>query len=97
MSDAALLEWIGQYIKEARLKQNKTQQEVAAAAGINRSTVVLLEKGSGGTLTSLIQVLRGLEELKVLKVFEVDTRLSPLELAKIELNKRQRASKPQKK
>ena len=69
MSDNALIGIIGQYIKDCRLKQNKTQQQVADAAGIGRTTIVLLEKGNGGTLTSLIQVLRVLEQLHILEVF----------------------------
>jgi len=97
MSDSALLELIGLYIKDCRLKQNKTQQQVAESAGINRSTVVLLEKGSGGTLSSLIQVLRALQQLHILEIFKVEQTLSPLQIAKLEKNKRQRASRNQKK
>jgi transcriptional regulator with XRE-family HTH domain len=93
MSDAALLELIGLFIKDCRLKQNKTQQDVAEAAGLNRSTIVLLEKGSGGTLSSLIQVLRTLEQLHLLEIFKVEQTLSPLQLAKLEQNRRQRASR----
>jgi putative transcriptional regulator len=96
MSDAALLELIGLYLKDSRLKQNKTQQQVSESAGVNRSTIVLLEKGSGGTLSSLIQVLRALQQLHLLEIFKVEQTLSPLQLAKLEKNKRQRASRNQK-
>ncbi len=96
MSDSALLEGIGRYVKDARLRQNKTQQQVAEEAGINRSTIILLENGNGGTLNSLIQVLRVLKQLQVLQIFEVDMRLSPIEVAKSLLNNRQRASKHKK-
>ena len=97
MSNSALLELIGLYIKDSRLKQNKTQQQVAESAGVNRSTIVLLEKGSGGTLSSLIQVLRALQQLHILEIFKVEQILSPLQLAKLEKNKRQRASRNQNK
>jgi transcriptional regulator with XRE-family HTH domain len=93
MSDGAIMELIGHYIKECRLKQNKTQEQVAEMAGVNRSTVVLLEKGSGGTLASLIQVLRALEQLHLLEMFKVERKLTPLQLAKLEKNTRQRASR----
>ena len=93
MNDAALLELIGNYVKESRLKQNKTQQEIAESAGVNRSTIVLLEKGSGGTLSSLIQVLRALGQLELLDIFKVERTLSPLQLAKLEQNQRQRAGR----
>lgn len=91
MSDTALIETIGSFIKDCRLQQNKTQQEVADAAGVSRSTLVQLENGSGGNLSSLIQVLRVLEQLHLLQNFEVRDKISPLLLAKAELNKRKRA------
>ncbi len=91
MSDKALLERMGYFIKQTRLQQNKTQQQVADAAGIARSTLVQIENGSGGKLISFIQVLRTLEELHLLRHFEMQNLVSPLELAKLEQAKRQRA------
>ena len=92
MSDPALLEQLGEFVKQTRLQQNKTQQQVATAAGINRSTMVLIEKGGGGTLLSFIQILRALEQLQIFEHFEIKQQFSPLQLAKLEQNKRQRAS-----
>ena len=91
MSNPALIELIGAYIKDCRLKKNKTQQQVAEWAGVNRSTVVLIEKGKGGTLSSLIQILRVLQQLHLLEIFKVELTLSPLQLAKLEQKKRRRA------
>jgi transcriptional regulator with XRE-family HTH domain len=93
MSDPAIIEQLGNFIKTTRLKQNKTQQVISEVAGINRSTVVKMENGSGGTLLSFIQVLRALEQLQLLQIFETEQEVSPLQLAKIEMNKRQRAGK----
>ena len=92
MSDPALLEQLGEFVKQTRLQKNKTQQQVATAAGINRSTMVQIEKGAGGTLLSFIQILRALEQLQVFEHFEIKQQFSPLQLAKLEQNKRQRAS-----
>lgn len=92
MSDPAMLEQLGDFIKQTRLQQNKTQQQVATAAGINRSTMVQIEKGGGGTLLSFIQILRALEQLQIFEHFEIKQQFSPLKLAKLEQNKRQRAS-----
>jgi transcriptional regulator with XRE-family HTH domain len=91
MSDKGILILIGQFLQEIRLQQNKTQQQVADSAGINRSTVGQIEKGNGGTLLSLLQILRVLEQLPVLQIFEVEQKVSPLALAKLEQQKRQRA------
>ncbi|WP_158995147.1 helix-turn-helix transcriptional regulator [Mucilaginibacter sp. L196] len=91
MSDKGVLNLLGQFIQETRLQQNKTQQQVADSAGINRSTVSQIEKGNGGTLLSFLQILRVLEQLPVLQSFETEQKISPLQIAKLEQQKRQRA------
>ena len=92
MSDKALAEQIGAFVKYHRLEQNKTQDVLATAAGISRSTLSLLERGDAVTLASLIQVLRVLDQLQVMEAFVVQETISPLALAKIEQEKRKRAS-----
>ena len=92
MSDKALAEHIGRFVKEKRLELNKTQDALAHAAGISRSTLSLLEKGETVTLATLLQVLRVLDQLHILDVFSVQLTVSPMQLAKIELKKRKRAS-----
>lgn len=95
MSDKALAEYIGTFVRHHRMEQNKTQDELAAAAGISRSTLSLLERGETVTVTTLIQVLRVLDQLAILNAFEVRETISPLALAKLQKEKRQRArSKP---
>lgn len=95
MSDKALAEHIGAFVRHHRMEQNKTQDELAAAAAISRSTLSLLERGETVTITTLIQVLRVLDQLEVLSAFDVNVSLSPLALAKLQRKKRQRArSKP---
>ena len=92
-SDAVLQAMIGQFIQQSRIRQNKSQQEVADAAGINRSTLSQIENGRGGTLITLIQILRVLDQVSFLKVFQVEERPSPLYLAKMEMKKRKRTRK----
>lgn len=91
MSDAAILETMGQFLKETRLQQNKTQQQLASVAGIHRFTVVQMENGKGGTLKSFIQLMRGLEQLQLFQHFQASHQISPLELAKLEQGRRLRA------
>lgn len=94
MSDPALLEIIGKFIQQTRLQQNKTQQQVATAAGVNRSTLVQIENGGSVTMLSLVQILRALGQLQLFQNFEVkQPLLSPLQVAKLEQNKRQKASR----
>ena len=92
MSDKALAEHIGRFVKEKRLELNKTQELLAHSAGISRSTLGLLEKGETVTLATLIQVLRVLDQLHVLDVFTLMPSISPIQLAKLEMKKRKRAS-----
>jgi transcriptional regulator with XRE-family HTH domain len=90
-SDKVLAEYIGTFVRYHRLEQNKTQDELATAAGISRSTLSLLERGETVTVSTLIQVLRVLDQLSVLNAFEVKETISPLALAKLQKEKRQRA------
>lgn len=92
-SDKKLLEEIGDFLKNTRLNQGKTQEEVATDAGLNRSTLSQIENGSGGTLLSLVQILRVLGQLHLLEQFKTASLVSPLKLAKLEQQQRQRASR----
>jgi transcriptional regulator with XRE-family HTH domain len=92
MSDKALMESLGTFVKHHRLNQNKTQQEVADAAAMSRSTLSLLERGETVTLATFIQVLRVLDLLEILNIFQIIDQTTPLEPAKVAHKKRQRAS-----
>lgn len=91
MTDQSIVQKIGNFIKNERLKSNKTQLQLAVDAGVNRSTISQIENGEAITLLSLIQILRVLNCLQLLDIFSVKTEISPLELAKQDLNKRKRA------
>lgn len=91
MSDSAISEVLGAFIRETRLRQNRTQQEVAEAAGIRRMTLVRFEKDGNGTMATFIRLLRTLQQLHMLDGFVLEAQISPLRLAKIEKESRQRA------
>lgn len=92
-TDKAILIELGDFVKATRLEQNKTQQQLADLAGVNRSTIVQIENGSGATMLSFIQVLRALEQLDLFGSFQIKPVISPLLLAKQEIQKRKRATK----
>lgn len=92
MSDKSIVTIIGEYIKHQRLNQNKTQANIAEVAGINRWTMSKIENGEPISLLSLIQILRALNLLDLLDIFKIKSQISPLELAKLEKQKRKRAS-----
>lgn len=91
-SDIATLRSIGEFIKYHRLKQNKTQEQLAEEAGINRTTLVEFEQGKRSNTITLIQLLRVLNQLQVLAPFQINKQLSPLQLAKLEQKERKRAT-----
>ena len=92
MSDKSLMETIGRFIQSHRLNQNKSQDQVAAAAGLSRSTLSLLERGEKVRVDSLIQVLRVLDLLNIMDVFKIQEQISPLEYAKLKKKQRKQAS-----
>ena len=92
MSDGAILRELGAFVRELRLKKNYTQSDLALKAGVHRVTLSEFENGMRGSLTTLIQLLRALDELDVLNVFKIDSTISPLQMAKLEAKKRKRAS-----
>jgi transcriptional regulator with XRE-family HTH domain len=92
MSDKAIMEVIGHFVQWHRLNQNKSQEQVAEAAGISRSTLSLLERGEKVRIDSLIQVLRVLDLLYIIDVFQIKEQISPLEYAKLKKKQRKQAS-----
>lgn len=91
MTDAAIIREIGAYVKHQRLQQNKTQATIAHQAGLNRWTISQLENGEAISLQSLIQILRALDLMHIFEVFKIEKQLSPLQLAKLEHQQRERA------
>jgi len=92
MSDKSLMETIGNFIQSHRLNQNKSQEDVAVAAGISRSTLSLLERGEKTRIDSLIQVLRVLDLLYIMDIFKIQDQISPIEYAKLKKKQRKQAS-----
>ena len=92
MSDKSIMETIGNFIQSHRLNQNKSQDQVATAAGISRSTLSLLERGEKVRIDSLIQVLRVLNLLYIMDVFKIQDQISPIEYARLKKKQRKQAS-----
>ena len=96
MSDYAILREIGRRLKRKRLDKNLSQQKLAEVAGLNRTTVGEMERGAPSSLLTFIQTLRALDALEELDSFlpdpDLETRISPLQLAKLKGKERRRAS-----
>ena len=81
---ALLASELGQRLAAYRLSRNLRQGDVAKSAGVSRGVLVRLETGAGGTVDSLLRVMKalGIED----RVVELapDARLSPLDPMSVE-------------
>ena len=93
ISDPAILKEIGNSLKQMRLKRNIAQGELAKLSGLDRKTISQLENGRAATLLTFVQVLRALDKLELLNTFSEEPEVSPLVMAKLKKQTRQRASK----
>lgn len=97
LGNEAIVQEIGKALRAVRLRMNLTQDEVAERAGLDRTTVVQLEKGRSASLLTLIQILRVLEKLDALSGFQEESRMSPIEMVKMMAKTRKRASRTHRK
>ena len=90
MSNPAILLKIGSRIRETRIRQDKTQAELALASGVTPLTVANIAKGKSVSTLILISVLRELGLLENLENLVPEAKISPLQLKKIQGKKRSR-------
>lgn len=90
LSDLAIIQELGKYLKKERMQKNLTQEQLAERAGLDRSTISQIENGRIATLSSFVQILRALEKLDILDVFQVKTQISPLKMLEMEQSQRMR-------
>lgn len=90
MSNPAVLLKIGQRIKEIRIRQCITQEELARFSGVSTLTVANIEKGKSVSLLMFVSVLRSLGLLDNLEQLVPEIRISPIELKKLQGKKRYR-------
>ncbi len=96
LSDAAVLEELGQRIARYRLNRNMTQGALATESGVSTPTVQRLENGQSTQASNLIRILRTLHLLENLDALVPEPAISPLQQARMQGKTRQRASSPRK-
>jgi len=93
MSDPAIVNELCKSLKQFRLLQNLTQEQLADKAGLSRSAISQMEVGkSAVSLITVIQVLRALQQLHLLDNWSASANVSPLQAAKYSGKDRLRAS-----
>jgi putative transcriptional regulator len=91
-SPVAIAEELGNRLKQARLNADLTQAEVASRTGLNRRTILNAEKGKV-QLNNLVAILVSMDMADQLNMFLPVQEISPIQLAKLKGQERQRASK----
>jgi transcriptional regulator with XRE-family HTH domain len=91
-SDLYLQRELGARLQAHRLNQNLSQADLALATGLARKTITNLENGRGGTLLTLIGVLRVLGLLPQFQALAPDPGPSPIQLVKLAGKRRRRAT-----
>lgn len=92
MSPLAIAEELGNRLKQARLRANLTQSEVASRSGLSRRTILNAEKGKV-QLENLVAILVAMGMVEQLNMFLPVQEISPLQLARLKGQQRKRASR----
>jgi len=95
MSPLAIAEELGSRLKQARLRADLTQSEVASRSGLSRRTILNAEKGKV-QLENLVAILVSMGMVEQLNMFIPVQEISPIQLAKLKGQQRQRASRSKK-
>jgi transcriptional regulator with XRE-family HTH domain len=91
-TDAVVLGVLGDRLAHTRLERNISQAELAAEAGVSKSTIERLEAGQDVRLASLTRILRALGMLERLDVVLPEPLPSPIERIRLEGRRRRRAA-----
>ena len=90
-SDGALESQIGQFLHDVRVKNNFTQLEAARLSGLHRNTVSKIEGGAGGTLSTLVQLLRTYKYLHLIEPMKpLPIEISPIQLWKLQQKRKRK-------
>lgn len=92
LGDPAIVRKLCLNLKQMRLSKNWSQKTLAENAGLDRVTISRMENGRAATLLTFVQVLRALDRLHLLNVFDEEPEQSPLQLLKLQEKQRQKAS-----
>ncbi|MEN8693398.1 MAG: helix-turn-helix domain-containing protein [Akkermansiaceae bacterium] len=97
LDDAGLEGVIGERVQRHRLNLNMSQNELAEKAGVARRTITSVENGQGGTLSTLIRLLRAMDKISLLEDFLKEPELSAEQKKKAKrgkLQQRKYSSRP---
>lgn len=96
LTDAEWLAYLGEQVREQRMRAGLDQQTLARRASISVGAVKNLESGKGSSLTSLVKVIRALRREDWLQSLAPRITVSPMQMLRAARLKkpRQRVYKP---
>ena len=86
LTDSAILEELGERLRNFRLDLNFSQTELAREAKISLNTIIRMESGLSTQLSNLLKVLRALDQLPILEI------LVPLHYSEDQISKEQKSA-----
>lgn len=93
LNDAAIATKLGGFLRQIRMEQNLTQENLALNAGLSRSAIYEMENGKCATsLLTIVQVLRALEHLHLFDTWKTTETSNPLLRVQMPDKKEVRAS-----
>lgn len=91
-SSEAIIEVLCKRLDEIRLSRNISQADLAAEAGVSRSTLTRLADGKPISLDSFLRIMQALRLSDHLAALLPDPAIRPVERVRLEGGERQRAS-----
>ncbi len=92
VTDAAILQELGERLTQTRLTRNLKQSELATQAGVSKRTVERMEAGGPTQLVNLVRVCRALGLLERFDQLIPEPATSPVAQLKLRDKRRKRAA-----
>ncbi|MCQ2077161.1 MAG: helix-turn-helix transcriptional regulator [Bacteroidaceae bacterium] len=97
LSDAEITNKISAKIKELRLKQNISRQDMADSSGVSVSSIARMEDGEIKSFDSFLRIIRSLGKMEIILPMLQEEEISPNEYYKMvqsaKTKRRKRASR----
>ena len=76
------LNYLGEQLRESRIREDLSQEELATLANVSVGTIKNLERGKGSSLSTMVQVIRALSRTDWLAALAPPITVSPIQMLK---------------
>ena len=92
MTDAVIVKTLCASLKQMRLNQNLSQEELAERCGLSRITISRMETGQAINLLTMVQLMRALGKLDLFNYLNEEPEISPIKVMEERAKYRKKAS-----